>query len=131
MRDAQNATIRNNRFGDPPNARNFAIVASDSGRSSRPNLSSILIKDNILNGEIIKECGGPVTCLNNDSSTGGTTPTQDSDGVADSEDNCVEVANANQADLDGDGEGNRCDSDMDGDGVPNKDDADPRDPNVQ
>jgi len=59
VRDAQNATIRNNRFGDPPNSRNVAIIASDSGRSSRPNLFNIDIEDNILNGEIIKGCELP------------------------------------------------------------------------
>jgi hypothetical protein len=48
VRDAQDATIRNNRFGAvtigvvpyQPNARNVAIIASDSGRSDRPNLST-------------------------------------------------------------------------------------------
>jgi hypothetical protein len=63
VRDAQNAIIQNNIFG--ANDRNVAIVASDSGRSSRPDLDKILIEDNTLNGEIIKGCGGPVTCLNN------------------------------------------------------------------
>jgi hypothetical protein len=67
VRDANDATIQKNRFGDPPNSRNVAISASDSGRSNRPNLSSILIKDNILNGEIIKGCEltRAVTCSNN------------------------------------------------------------------
>src|SRR5688572_25804741 len=49
VRDAQNATIRNNRFGEvtidgvryPPNSRDVAIIASDSGRSDRPNLFNI------------------------------------------------------------------------------------------
>jgi hypothetical protein len=63
VRDAQNATIRNNRFGDPHNSRNVAIIASDSGRSSRPNLGNILIVNNILNGEIIKGCELPDTVV--------------------------------------------------------------------
>ena len=54
VRDAQNATIQNNRFDN--NARDVAIIASDSGRSSRPNLSNIDILTNTLNGEIIKGC---------------------------------------------------------------------------
>src|SRR5918912_1317592 len=49
VRDAQNATIRNNRFGEvtidgvryPPNSRAVAIIASDSGRADRPNLLDI------------------------------------------------------------------------------------------
>jgi len=72
VRDAQNATIRHNRFGEviiggikyPSDARNVAIIASDSGRSSRPNLGNILIENNILRGEIIKGCDlkDKVTC---------------------------------------------------------------------
>jgi hypothetical protein len=70
VRDAQNATIQNNRFGKviiggftyDPNDR-AAIVASDSGRSSRPNLRNILIQNNTLNGEIIKGCELPNTIV--------------------------------------------------------------------
>ncbi len=71
VRDAQNATIQNNRFGEvtisgvkyPANARNVAIIASDSGRSSRPNLFNIDILNNTLNGEIIKGCELPDTVV--------------------------------------------------------------------
>jgi hypothetical protein len=56
VRDAQNATIRNNRFGNPHNSANVAKIASDSGRSDRPNLYNIDIVNNTLNGEIIKGC---------------------------------------------------------------------------
>lgn len=52
----------------------------------------------------------------------------DGDGVGDNADNCVSMANGGQADLDGDGEGNRCDLDRDGDGVPDSRDAFPTDP---
>jgi hypothetical protein len=48
----------------------------------------------------------------------------DGDGVEDGTDNCVDVANGDQADLDGDGIGDACDGDVDGDGVPNADDTD-------
>lgn len=41
----------------------------------------------------------------------------DKDGLANSIDNCLAVSNADQADLDGDGEGDACDDDRDGDGV--------------
>lgn len=40
----------------------------------------------------------------------------DADGVLDESDNCPSVANADQADLDGDHVGDVCDSDADGDG---------------
>jgi hypothetical protein len=71
VRDAQNATIQNNRFGEvsisgvtyPANARNVAIIASDSGRSDRPNLFNIDIVNNTLNGEIIKGCELPDTVV--------------------------------------------------------------------
>ena len=42
----------------------------------------------------------------------------DADGIKDISDNCPFVANADQADLDGDGYGNACDDDRDGDGMP-------------
>jgi parallel beta-helix repeat protein len=63
VRDAQYATIRYNRFGDPPNSREVAIIASDSGRSSRPDLRNILIENSMLNGEIIKGCELPDTIV--------------------------------------------------------------------
>jgi len=43
----------------------------------------------------------------------------DGDGVNDSQDNCLEVPNPLQGDMDGDGLGNLCDSDTDGDGIAN------------
>ena len=41
----------------------------------------------------------------------------DGDGIDDSSDNCVDVANSSQLDTDADGLGNDCDADDDGDGV--------------
>nr|WP_290856299.1 thrombospondin type 3 repeat-containing protein [Flaviramulus sp.] len=49
----------------------------------------------------------------------------DGDGVLDSDDNCPDIANADQADNDGDGLGDVCDDDIDGDGTPNEDDTCP------
>ncbi|MDO5608975.1 MAG: thrombospondin type 3 repeat-containing protein [Capnocytophaga sp.] len=50
----------------------------------------------------------------------------DNDGVLNSKDNCPEIYNPDQADLDGDGIGDVCDDDMDGDGIPNASDNCPR-----
>ena len=47
----------------------------------------------------------------------------DEDGVTNDLDNCQDVANADQADLDQDGKGDVCDADIDGDGVPNADET--------
>jgi len=46
-------------------------------------------------------------------------PDSDLDGIANNEDNCVNVANANQRDTDNDGFGNLCDTDLNNDGVTN------------
>jgi hypothetical protein len=71
VRDAQDATIQNNRFGAAtiggvaylPNSRDVAITASDSGRSDRPNLSNIAVVNNALNGETVKGCELPNTVV--------------------------------------------------------------------
>ncbi|MFT4703726.1 MAG: cysteine-rich repeat protein [Bradymonadia bacterium] len=44
---------------------------------------------------------------------------RDRDGVADAVDNCPDVSNGEQADLDRDGDGDPCDEDRDGDGLEN------------
>jgi hypothetical protein len=71
IRDAENATIQNNQFGAVTiagvsyrrNADDVAIIVSDSGRASRPNLGNIDIGDNILNGETVKGCELPNTVV--------------------------------------------------------------------
>jgi Thrombospondin type 3 repeat len=57
-------------------------------------------------------------------------PDADNDGVPDANDNCINVPNANQADLDNDGQGDVCDNDRDGDGVNNDADSEPDNPAI-
>jgi len=52
----------------------------------------------------------------------GFTIDRDDDGVPNSDDNCVNVTNADQSNHDSDDLGDACDSDDDGDGVPDADD---------
>jgi hypothetical protein len=52
---------------------------------------------------------------------------QDADGIGDSVDNCVSVANPNQTNTDGDAQGDACDPDNDNDGVTDENDAFPLD----
>jgi hypothetical protein len=54
----------------------------------------------------------------------------DCDSVADESDNCPASFNPDQGNLDGDLEGDRCDSDKDGDGLTNNADNCPRDVNA-
>ena len=46
----------------------------------------------------------------------------DSDGIPNLNDNCPDLPNIDQADIDADGVGDVCDPDMDGDGVVNEND---------
>ena len=52
----------------------------------------------------------------------------DGDGISDDVDNCPNTPNADQANFDGDGQGDACDADDDNDGVDDADDAFPLDP---
>lgn len=51
------------------------------------------------------------------------------DGVQDGLDNCPNLANSDQLDVDNDGKGDACDDDIDGDGIPNLEDNCPLVPN--
>jgi hypothetical protein len=52
----------------------------------------------------------------------GMTVDRDGDGVPNAADNCIDVVNPNQSDIDGDEQGDACDPDADGDGIPNDED---------
>ena len=54
---------------------------------------------------------------------------QDGDYVPDEDDNCVDVYNPEQSDIDQDGEGDACELDSDLDGIPNEWDPEPDDVN--
>ena len=60
----------------------------------------------------------------------GCVPDADWDGIIDDVDNCLGLANADQADVDGDSVGDACDGDNDNDGVPDGVDEYPCDPAV-
>ena len=72
--------------------------------------------------------GGSITALNQIviASAG---EDADGDGLANESDNCPALANADQADLDGDGAGDVCDADDDGDGIDDGADNCPTVPN--
>ncbi len=54
---------------------------------------------------------------------------RDGDGIANENDNCPDVRNLDQSDIDNDAMGDACDDDLDGDGVPNEEDNCERIPN--
>lgn len=64
---------------------------------------------------LLASCGGTSS-----DSTGGRDT--DLDGISDSTDNCINIANKNQENLDGDRLGDVCDNDRDGDGIFDVDD---------
>jgi parallel beta-helix repeat protein len=61
--DAENATVRNNTFGETPgrtiihNERNFAITLRDSDEPDRGTQQNATVTGNTLSGEVITGCG--------------------------------------------------------------------------
>ena len=85
-----------------------AISEVETGGNDRPNNDIVIVHARVV--------GAPVVDL-------------DGDTVHDDIDNCPEIVNVDQYDMDGDGAGDACDEDLDGDGANNTDDAFPYDAN--
>jgi hypothetical protein len=84
-------------------AQNFAAGISPSSL-----VGGLFNNDSEVDLAVTNETfSGTVSVLLNNTST--TPPDSDGDGVADDEDNCPDVANADQADGDGDSQGDACD----------------------
>ncbi|MCH9664339.1 MAG: thrombospondin type 3 repeat-containing protein [Gammaproteobacteria bacterium] len=92
--------------------------------NGNPSVSVIYnVSPNIRNAAA--DCGSFTFTATEGSATGNTTFSgsisflmdSDGDGIADGMDNCPRMANPGQSNLDGDGEGDACDTDIDGDGL--------------
>ena len=89
--------------------RSLDLVTSSVNTSNPPaSTFTVILKDQSLHYTVTADCGDD--------------PDSDGDGVPDADDNCPDVANADQADTDGDGAGDACDPDDDDDTVPDGDD---------
>ncbi|AOW20936.1 hypothetical protein LPB138_09740 [Urechidicola croceus] len=103
--------------GSPPYAGSFIPEQALSAFDGEPSFGEwTLTIEDVANGDggslnswTVFTCGSPIEDL-------------DGDGVLDSDDNCPSVANADQADNDGDGIGDVCDDDDDDDTVLDIDD---------
>ncbi len=79
-----------------------------------------LMVPGIMCGDAVDACPYQEETVNGYQDTDGCPePDRDMDGVPDAIDNCVDIPNPDQADLDGDESGDACDPDIDGDGLLN------------
>lgn len=96
----------------------YPVTISTTSAAVSGTITATIATNTTGAGEYNNNVAIPVTITGGSTggSTGGGTPTPpappdgDLDGIPDSSDNCVSVANADQADADSDGVGNACDS---------------------
>ena len=82
----------------------------------------VLERDNPNDSQSVLDHDGDDVPDNEDADPEDATEWTDTDDVPDATDNCLGLDNADQNDLDSDGEGDACDDDQDGDGVGNEED---------
>jgi hypothetical protein len=115
-----NGTIANG-HGNPLSGRRAFVRENNGYRSTRADLSSLGGQSIRFRGRIGTDTGvGDYGWFVDDVRiyTCGPPPADtDGDGVTDADDNCRSVANADQANLDVDGQGGACDPDDDNDGI--------------
>ncbi len=92
---------------------NFSLPGFGGGVFSLENPCAVIPSETVTAGTDPNTVDFNVTCPN-------PIVDIDEDGVADTADNCPNVANADQLDQDNDGEGDLCDADLDGDTVENE-----------
>jgi len=102
--------------GDPDNSFLIQKIQGSSLGLSMPLGGTLTASQIQLVSDWVTE--GALQSANNDS---------DADGISDSTDNCVSIANADQLNTDNDSEGDACDDDDDNDGVTDANDAFPTD----
>ena len=85
-----------------------AISEVETGANDRPDIEIMIVHASAVEAPVVD---------------------QDGDTVDDEYDNCPNISNEDQTDMDGDGAGDACDEDLDGDGTNNTNDAFPYDAN--
>ncbi len=97
-----------------------ATLAISADPASLPDLSTSSAEIRITNAsDAANVVVVPVTLLKGSLVSGHPFADADGDGVADDQDDCTLVSNADQIDSNGDGYGNACDADLNGDGIVN------------
>ncbi|PIR18345.1 MAG: hypothetical protein COV46_00420 [Deltaproteobacteria bacterium CG11_big_fil_rev_8_21_14_0_20_49_13] len=105
-----------------PDAKSNWLTCEDKGDSEYLcSLPDGLKKDDKIKTNITYKYDSSSSCTSNlvELTIPSDIPDSDEDGIADDVDNCVVLANEDQADFDEDGEGDACDDDMDGDDIKN------------
>src|SRR5215468_5717030 len=123
-------TILNSTLVTVAVALTWAMPAEGQGSNNPECLGSRCGAPNTEGGGCGCGCGCSVwVAFTDDGNTLSYTDDTDGDGIGDRCDNCVNVANRDQHDINANGIGDACDPDMDGDGIPNAQDNCPTVPN--